>query len=166
MPDNFKEFYTLYYKSLCLFVNARINDSGVSEEICNDVFLIAHEKNIPAENMKAFLFICAKNKSIDFIRKKGRDASFNKEIKPDYEIENEIDNVILDAAYLSRLYAELEKLPERQKIVIAALYFKNKKYHEVGAEIGISTRAVTDLRKKALSFLNKSLSKTHKLFNQ
>jgi RNA polymerase sigma factor (sigma-70 family) len=68
-----QDFYQKYYNSVRGFVNKRIDDEGVAEEITNDILMAAYE-SLPNFNQKCseFSFICsiAKHKIIDYYRKK------------------------------------------------------------------------------------------------
>lgn len=63
----------------------------------------------------------------------------------------------IDGKKRSTLMAALEKLPMRQKEVIAYLFFENHSYEDTSKIMGINVQSVYTLAWKAISNLKKKL---------
>lgn len=149
-----KRIFNQYSRRIALFCNGLIKNMEESEDITIDVFVELWKRigNFSTEdNIKAFLFITAKNKCLNYlnIKKKIRTCELNQDFA-------EINAIVMDDLY-NRLYDEVEKLPNRQKTIIKS-YLSGLKASEISKKLGISYRTVRNTKFIAEHSLKKKLS--------
>lgn len=69
----YERFFNKLYTSLCLFSNKYIENIEISKDIVQDVFIKIWEDKIEFQSescVKAYLYTCVKNKSLDHLKSK------------------------------------------------------------------------------------------------
>jgi RNA polymerase sigma factor (sigma-70 family) len=143
------------------FVRRRVADEGDVEDILQDVFSALVEANWltkPVEQAGAWLFRVARNRIIDFFRKK-RPAQFE-----DEGIEDLLPSADAgpEGAYVrSLLWEELEQalaeLPEEQRAVFIAHEIDGRSFKELAAESGVSVNTLLSRKRYAILHLRERL---------
>jgi RNA polymerase sigma factor (sigma-70 family) len=143
------------------FVRRRVSDEGDAEDILQDVFYALVEANWltrPVEQAGAWLFRVARNRIIDFFRKK----------RPVQFAEEGIEDLLPSAdagpeeAYVrSLLWEELEQalaeLPEEQRSVFIAHEIEGRSFKELAAETGVSVNTLLSRKRYAVLHLRERL---------
>ena len=143
------------------FVRRRVADEGDAEDILQDVFFALVEANWltrPVEQAGAWLFRVARNRIIDFFRKK-RPVQFAEEgiedLLPSAEAGPE------EAYVRSLLWEELEQalaeLPEEQRAVFIAHEIDGRSFKELSAETGVSVNTLLSRKRYAVLHLRERL---------
>ena len=73
-----------------------------------------------------------------------------KNINPDEKLDN--------ATIYKKLYAAIDKLPEREQAIIRGIYIDNKTLAEIGTELNLSAERVRQIREQALKTLKNDLT--------
>ena len=146
------------------FVRKRVADEGDVEDILQDVFFALVEANWltrPVEHASAWLFRVARNRIIDFFRKK-RPLQF--EESEDFRIEELLPSAAAgpETAYVrSLLWEELEQalaeLPEEQRAVFIAHEIDGRSFKELAAESGVSVNTLLSRKRYAILHLRERL---------
>ncbi|RPD99855.1 RNA polymerase sigma-70 factor [Aureibaculum marinum] len=69
--NEYKKLFDSHYASLCVFSNTFINDTEVSKDIVQDIFIKVWEKKITFLNkhtIKSFLYTSVRNKALDYLK--------------------------------------------------------------------------------------------------
>jgi RNA polymerase sigma factor (sigma-70 family) len=143
------------------FVRRRVADEGDAEDILQDVFYELVEANWltrPVEQVSAWLFRVARNRIIDFFRKK-RPVRLE-----DEGIEDLLPSPDAgpEAAYVrSLLWEELEQalaeLPEEQRAVFIAHEIDGRSFKELAQETGVSVNTLLSRKRYAVLHLRERL---------
>jgi RNA polymerase sigma factor (sigma-70 family) len=143
------------------FVRRRVADEGDAEDILQDVFYELVEANWltrPVEQVSAWLFRVARNRIIDFFRKK-RPVRLE-----DEGIEDLLPSPDAgpEAAYVrSLLWEELEQalaeLPEEQRAVFIAHEIEGRSFKELAAETKVSVNTLLSRKRYAVLHLRERL---------
>jgi RNA polymerase sigma factor (sigma-70 family) len=143
------------------FVRRRVADEGDAEDILQDVFYALVEANWltrPVEQASAWLFRVARNRIIDFFRKK-RPVQFE-----DEGIEDLLPSADAgpEEAYVrSLLWEELEQalaeLPEEQRSVFIAHEIDGRSFKELAAETGVPVNTLLSRKRYAVLHLRERL---------
>lgn len=152
-----KTIFNKYSKRIVLFCNGMIKNMEDAEDISVDVFVELWKRieNFNTEdNIKAFLFITAKNKCLNYLKSKKKRRTC--ELNSDYA---EINAIVMDNLYVY-LYDEIEKLPKKQKAIIRS-YLSGLKVSEISKKLGVSYKTVCNIKGIAEKSLKK---KMYKLF--
>jgi RNA polymerase sigma factor (sigma-70 family) len=154
MEDQIKIIFEKYSKRIVLFCNGMIKNMEEAEDTTVDVFveLWKRIKDFKTEdNIKAFLFITARNRCLNHLRVKKKIITC--ELKYDYE---EINAFVVDDIY-NHIYKEIELLPNRQRAIIKS-YLSGLKASEIANKLGISIKTVCNLKGVAENSLKKKLN--------
>lgn len=141
-----KLFHT-YYKDIYRYLYSFTHDVSLSEDLTSEVFLEV-VKSIAtfrgASDIKTWMFSIARHKWMDYLRKKNRQAETEVlsdlmgEIQ-DLRVNNEkgTEETYLDREVLERIYALLEKEPERTRNIVK-LRMEGYSFYEIGKFQNIS----------------------------
>jgi RNA polymerase sigma factor (sigma-70 family) len=154
------------------FVRKRVPDAGDAEDILQDVLyelVQAYRLMQPIEHASAWLYRVARNRIIDFFRKK-RLAALG-----DALVESADDEGVLtladllpspdagpEAAYarsvlLEELNAALEELPEEQREVFIANEIDGRRFQELADETGVGLNTLLSRKRYAVLHLRRRL---------
>lgn len=154
--EEFKaEIYSEYYKKVLSYLNGKVNDSFLAEELCSDVFLKVFEKLDSFDETKAsistWIFTITRNTLTDYFRTR---RVFS-EIPEDLPAESNIEENYCRNEMLETLADALEALPERERDLIILHYYSGNTLKETAEKLGISYAYVKILHNKALGSMKK-----------
>ena len=154
------------------FVRQRLSDEGEVEDILQEVFyelVAAYRLLTPVEQVGAWLYRVARNRIIDFFRKKKPETFEN---GPVGGVSDE-DTLLLEdllpspeagpeAAYacrvlLEELAAALEELPQEQREVFIAHEFDGRSFKELAEESGLNVNTLLSRKRYAVLHLRQRL---------
>lgn len=131
-----------HFDHLVLYVNSYVDSIPVAEDIVQDMFLKLWEKERLVDCKAAFLYICAKNAALNYLRTR-RVESFLVDSDEFFEMEEENNEAELDyMEQLERIYQAVEALPPQCREVLKKIYFEEKSYAEVAEEMHLSLNTV------------------------
>lgn len=152
------------------FIRARVRDAGDAEDILQDIFaelVEAYRMMKPAEQAGAWLYRVARNRIVDFFRKKRPEAVGG------VETEEGGETLLLeellaapgdgpDAEYFrtvlfEELDAALDELPANQRDVFVAHELEGKSFQEMAEETGASVNTLLARKRYAVLHLRKRL---------
>lgn len=151
------ELYETYHKKVLSYLNGKVMDLYLAEDLCANVFLKVYEKLDTFDETKAslstWIFTITRNTLTDYFRTR---RVFS-EIPEDLTEDSDIEEAYCRAELLETLAAALESLPERERNLIILHYYSGKTLKEIGEYLNISYAYVKLLHNKALAALKKSL---------
>lgn len=166
---------------LLAFVRKRIDDEGDAEDILQEVFyeLVETYRLLkPVEQVSAWLFRVARNRIIDFFRKKRPEAvgnapavSANDEGAPLLEELLPSPDAGPEAAYarsvlLEELNAALEELPEEQREVFVAHEIEGRSFKQLSGETGLNLNTLLSRKRYAVLHLRRRLQDIYDEFTR
>ncbi|RIH67030.1 RNA polymerase sigma-70 factor [Mariniphaga sediminis] len=164
--EAFRFFFERYYSDLCNLVNIYINDSVISEEIVQDMYIYFWEKKekIAIESsVKSYLYRATKNKSLNYIRNEKVQLSIREKLSKVTEHSAELPDSIMDASQLREIIEQsINSLPEKCREVYILGKEKSLSYKEIAEELGISAKTVENQMGKALKKLRELLEPYYK----
>ena len=139
-----RRVYLHYAKAIYGFVNIRIQNSAMADEITQDVFLVAFAKVQQFNFSSKFsTWLCgiAANKAMDYLRSVSRKPGM---VELDEELHGEIGSdqlSVLDQLALDEqnevLLACIDRLPEDAKAIIHLAYFQGQSEAEIADVLNI-----------------------------
>jgi RNA polymerase sigma factor (sigma-70 family) len=161
--DRLSDIFRREQGRLRSFVRRRVADEGDAEDILQDVFyqLVQADRLMkPVDLAGAWLFRVARNRIIDFFRKKrpaqfGDDELSLEELLPSPDAGPE-------AAYARRVLWEaiedaLDELPREQRDVFIAHEIDGRSFKELAAETGVSVNTLLSRKRYAVLHLRERL---------
>src|SRR5437879_4613768 len=154
------------------FIRSRVTDQGDAEDILQDVFyelVEASRMMKPVEQVSAWLFRVARNKIIDFFRKKRPETSIGDHPAGSEDAESLTLEDLLpspdkgpEAAFarsvlLEELEEALEELPEEQREVFVAHELEGLSFKEIAARTGVGVNTLLSRKHYAVIQLRERL---------
>ncbi|MBQ0125682.1 MAG: sigma-70 family RNA polymerase sigma factor [Clostridiales bacterium] len=154
ITEQFKaDIYRDYYNKVFGYVQGKLCDSNLAQDITSDIFLKVYEKIGTFDDTKAsistWIFTIMRNTLTDYYRSK-RNFSEIPETMPS---EDSIEDSVCRKEMLERLSAALAYLDEREREIIVMHFYTGRTLKDIAEDMGISYAYVKVLQGKALSAL-------------
>lgn len=145
------QLYEEYHMKVLRYIQSKVNDYYLAEDLCSDVFVKVYEKIDTFDEKKAsistWIFTITRNKLIDYYRTR----KVTVEVPEDLTYDVEDDEVNEEA--LETLASALEKLDDRSRKLVIMHYYEGKTLKEVAEELDISYIYAKVLHQKVLNKL-------------
>jgi len=163
------------------FIRKRVLDEGEAEDILQEVFyelVQAYRLMKPVEQVGAWLFRVARNRIIDWFRKRKPEAAESNIFKGDEEGEKFPWEEVLpspdagpDAIYarevlMDEVEAALDELPEEQREVFVAHELEGRSFNELAASTGLSVNTLLSRKHYAVLHLRRRLRSIYEEFKK
>jgi RNA polymerase sigma factor (sigma-70 family) len=160
------------------FIRRRVPDPRDAEDILQDVFYKLVEANrllMPIDHVTGWLFQVARNRIIDFFRKKKPESFSDRGSEdPRYDSDEELQLEDLlqspdagpEALYarsvlIDELEAALAELPPEQREVFVAHELDGRSFKELAAATGVGVNTLLSRKRYAVLHLRKRLQRIH-----
>lgn len=161
--ESFRFFYDRYFIPLFYFARGYVTDQQAAEDIATEAFIRLWKKHPDFETavrIKNFLFLAARNLSVDFLRRKKsrqhRDEAFTSLVAE--PTEETLAREEITGALFQCIYEEAEKLPEQLGQVFRLAYIKGLSNEEISNRMGISDQTVRNYKTSALKTIRNALA--------
>lgn len=156
--EGFVAIYRRFYTPLLYFILKYVKQQEVAEEILGDVFinLWRHRGDFQTmDHLRAFLYVAAKNASLNNLRSNKYRLSFEPLIQSEDLWNKDPDTFtqMIQIELIQAIFEEVERLPQKQKQVFNLTYFEDKTAEEIAKQLNISVASVYTNRSRALSTL-------------
>src|SRR6267378_3495413 len=158
---SFEEVFKLYYRPVCGYVRSLLRDNDAAEDIAQDCFIKLWNRRDQsiAEEAKAFLFITAKNATLNRMRKiKGNERAHRaiREMSLEIDDTSRAEAELIKAAVISLLYEAIERLSHAQRdTILASLNIGGKDGHKAARILNIPFNTYRTHRHEAFKSLRK-----------
>lgn len=149
---DYDALFRTYYAPMVLFATRLLKDKEAAEDIVQEVFvqLIQQGKTIDErKSISNYLITILHNKIIDVFRKAKHMPT---EHLDEQLVEETVENTVLEIDLYTKLYEEVEKLPEKNAQVMR-LKLQGKSDHEIAEILGIKYETVRSHVKHGISKL-------------
>lgn len=144
----FDELYMRYAPVVLNFVRKLIKDQMRAEDITQDIFMRLYVKRKeldPALSLKNWLFVCARNASLDVLRSKwATDVDKSGELPEELResLPDAQPGELSDGDALSVIRTVLDRLPEKRAQVLKMSKLDEMSSRDIAERMGISPRTV------------------------
>lgn len=149
--------YDMWFSNLCYFAYRVTGDMGEAEDITvttMQLLLSRHEHFETMTNVKAFLYITARNKCLKYLQSAQKQKASHKEL---FELQGEADEYVLrhmiKAEMMKEIYNEIENLPTNRKDVFKLFYIEGLDISEIAQKLNMTPGAVYTAKSRALEQL-------------
>jgi RNA polymerase sigma-70 factor (ECF subfamily) len=162
-----RNLHTTYYTSLLYFAERIIRDRVSAREIVIETFIKLLNRRSYFDNqadIKAFLFITARNACMDFLRhvKNGRLVEETAKAAPETELD--LANEVNSAEAKRVMQEALDGLPAICQQVFTTLFIEGAQTSAAARQLEIDPRELLMYRKKSINQLQAALAE-HNLFS-
>lgn len=151
MTDEMKtKLYQDFYQKVLGYINGKVNNYTLAEDLCSDVFLKVYEKIDTFDETKAslstWIFTITRNRLTDYFRTRHITGEIPETLAEDNSFEDDVCN----GEMLETLADALEKLDTRERDIIIFHYYSGMTLKDVAEKMGISYSYVKLLHNNAL----------------
>lgn len=143
-----KQIYEEYHMKVLRYIQNKVNDYYLAEDLCSDVFMKVYQKLDTFDDTKAsistWIFTITRNRLIDYYRTRKVMVEIPETLTYDYEGDS------IDSDQLEMLAKGLESLSDKERNLIVKHYYEGKTIKQAAEEMGISYTYAKILHKKAL----------------
>jgi RNA polymerase sigma factor (sigma-70 family) len=164
------------------FIRSRVRLAEDAEDIVQDVFyqfVVGEDILGPIEKTTSWLFTVARNRIIDWYRKRRPEAISNLQTEghPDDDDELLLENMLFDPVgtpddvyFRSLVWEELadalEELPDAQREVFVMHELEGKSFKEIADETGVGVATLLSRKRYAVAFLRERLRELYDELNR
>jgi len=154
------------------FIRRRVRTDADAEDIVQDVFyqlVTSYSITEPIEQLTSWLFTVAKNKIIDWYRKR-RPQLFDVDTESEYPFSLEDvlfdptqqpDEVFVRSIFWTALAEALDDLPEEQRQVFVMHELEGKTFKEIAEATGVPLNTLLSRKRYAVLFLREQLKELY-----
>lgn len=143
----FQLFYYRYKKPIHRFIQKRIHDEGMAEELVQDIFLQFLESLRDFRfqcKVRTYLYTIARNKTIDYIRKKKMKKVLFSRL-PDFVVEG-LAKVFLDDSFEKRILEKkiqstFSQLPHEYERILRLKYLEGKSVKQIAEQLSFTFKS-------------------------
>jgi RNA polymerase sigma factor (sigma-70 family) len=153
------------------FIRRRVPDPRDAEDILQDVFYKLVEANrllMPIDHVTGWLFRVARNRIIDFFRKKTAESFSDTAVAGENDDLGQLEDLLPspdagpEALYarnvlLGELELAVDELPAEQRAVFVAHELEGRSFKEIAAETGVSVNTLLSRKRYAVLRLRQRL---------
>lgn len=154
--------YNRYYDEILYFTHKLTSSKEEAEDITIEIFLKLfkmHERFTNEPNIKAFLYITARNNCLNYLRMVKQRKTDRKDFSDSSEGgANEIEDLesqhaIIESLLIKEIYEAVEDLPDKCKQVFKMIYIEGLETDVIAHQLSISTSTVRSQKRHALELL-------------
>jgi RNA polymerase sigma factor (sigma-70 family) len=161
-------------KRLFDFIRSRVRTSADAEDILQDVFyqlLTSYSVTEPIERLTAWLFTVARNRVIDWYRKR-KTGSLQSPLPGDDDLPLTLEDILFDPSqnpeelyFRSLVWTELtealDELPEEQRQVFVMHELEGRSFKQIAAETGQPVNTLLSRKRYAVLYLRTRLEELY-----
>lgn len=152
-----EQVYLQYSGKVTGYLQARLHNRTVAEDLCAEVFEKALRKQEGYDPEKSavgtWIFTITRNTLIDYYRRQKPSDELDENMADDQEL----DEPLLSGETLGELAAALRKLPQQMMDIVVLRYYDGKPLTEIATMMNLSYGAVKLRHQNALLLLRKEL---------
>ena len=161
--EAFAAVYNMHYSRLYGFIKKLTDNREEAQDITTETFVKLWElcaRFETLQNIKAFLFITARNASLDYLRYLKRVAGDARDFNyttPKIN-ESELEREMIEVEVLQKIYEEIENLPGKCQKVFKMSYVDSMKNEDIANQLQITPQTVKNHKTRALNIIRMAIS--------
>lgn len=162
--EAFAEVYKTHFASLFFFVRRFINDRQEAEDITAETFIKLWKIRFnfdTHQNIKAFLYITARNACLDCLRAQKRNSGAQQELMY-LLMQNDGVTFIQDEVkgdVLQEIKNEIENLPPKCQQIFKMAFLERVKNADIAEQLGLTVQTVKNQKVRAIKLLRLAINK-------
>ena len=162
--EAFAEVYNAHYSRLYAFIKKLVDDKEEAQDITTETFVKLwklHANFNTAENIKAFLYITARNACMDFLRYRQRQMTNKQEfgyVQLQQEGAVSASNDEIKTLVLHHIHNEIENLPAQCKRIFKMAWLEGRKNAEIASAMNLTEQTIRNQKARAVKILRLALA--------
>lgn len=162
--EAFAEVYNAHYSRLYAFIKKLVEDKEEAQDITTETFVKLwklHANFNTAENIKAFLYITARNACMDFLRYRQRQMTNKQEfnyVQLQQEGSVSTSNDEIKTLVLQHIHNEIENLPTQCKRIFKMAWLEGRKNAEIASSMNLTEQTIRNQKARAVKILRLALA--------
>jgi RNA polymerase sigma-70 factor (family 1) len=162
--EAFAAVYKSHYAALFFFVKRFVVDRAEAEDITAETFIKLWKirQNFEShQNIKAFLYITARNACLDCLRARQRSTGMQQEMLYLLLQQNDMTFIHdeIKADVLTQVKEKIEDLPPKCKQIFKMAFFERLKNGEIAERLGLTLQTVKNQKVRAIKLLRLALKR-------
>ena len=161
--EAFEKLYTQYKPVLCKFIQTFINDSALTDDIVQEVFVAVwlNRNNIdPDQSFSSYLMTSARNKIYDFFKETAKNRQMIEQRWLNLsEAGNGTEEALVSLELDELVDSALKQLSSRKRVIFELAKLKGKSHSEIAEQLGISKNTVKNHMVDSLKYLKEVIGK-------
>jgi RNA polymerase sigma factor (sigma-70 family) len=156
----FKHYFDLYFGPLMTAMRAFASDPEEAEMVVSDTFITLFEKRAEIkkpEHISGFLFVLARNKAIDRLRRQRRKTIKFEEVPFSLADVESKDWERLHIELMARVNEIIPRLKKGERMVVELSFFEGLTIRDIAAKLQLQEQSVRNLRSRALKYFRKKM---------
>lgn len=159
-------YHNKHFTALYHFTNSIVKQDDLARDIVSNSFFKLWNNRMKIDkpqHLIAYLFTAAKNESFTYLDKVKREVKHLEKYKYISEQFEEIDISEFErtAVIHERLYAEINRLPKRCRLIVICTFLKGMSNHEIAKQLKISVNTIKNQKTKGLKVLRSRMRTIH-----
>lgn len=160
----FDQVFTCYYPLLCVYANRILPQPEIGQDFVQESLIAVWNRRADFDSfskIKAFLYTCVRNACFKQLEKEKVKSKYESSLGSNEPMDDQsILKDIIHAEVISRIFAQVDTLPEQCRKVIYMTFKEDKKPKEISDELGITVSTVNSQKMRGLNLLKRKLSES------
>lgn len=149
----FKELFQRLYRPLCMYALHYLKDVQAAEDAVQDVFVSFWERDVDADDARAYLYGMTRNKCVDILRRTGFSADDVRAEDAAGAISDE--DAVNRSSVEAGLWEAIGRLPRSRRELLLMSKRDGMTYEDIAESKGLSVNTVRNQISRALNALRK-----------
>jgi RNA polymerase sigma-70 factor (ECF subfamily) len=158
----FDQVFTCYYPLLCVYANRILRQPEIGQDLAQESLITVWNRRTDFDSfskIKAFLYTCVRNACFKQLEKEKVKNKYESSLGSNEPMDDQsVLKDIIHAEVISRIFAQVDTLPEQCRKVIYMTFKEDKKPKEISDELGITISTVNSQKMRGLNLLREKLS--------
>ncbi|MBE9600289.1 RNA polymerase sigma factor [Pedobacter sp. MC2016-24] len=157
----FDQFFRHFFPILRVFCARIVGDEIAAEDVAQESLVKAWHRRADFEcysKLRSFLYTVAKNDCFKMLEKQKRQKAFEDASDQSGIYDGDILEDMMHAELISRIFAQVDTLPEQCRRVIRMTFQEGKTPREISEELGVTVSTVNNQKMRGLTLLKGKLS--------
>lgn len=159
----FRAFFGRYYHRLVRFCFYYVKTHENAEDVVEEVFFkfFSKRKHLDIRNIQSFMFMMAKNESLNFIKKQRHrllHASLECEDDYHYQTDPNSEDKLMSGEFEKLIYSVIDSFPPKRKTIFQLSREENMSYPEIASLLNVSVKTVESHISVALKTLRQAVA--------
>lgn len=145
---SFKTYYEANVSSMILFAQ-RFVPTDVAEDVIHDIFfeIWSHQDTPPKLPTRSYLFTALRNRCLNYLQKEKSKENYIQSAQLNNQMlglnyYDSYEKLIIEQEDMQKIYDQIERLPEKCRVIFKMSYLEEKRNSEIAETLGISIRTV------------------------